>query len=190
MSRYLVVYSSQEGQTEKIAKFLERELRSLDAPVDVFGVQEIPRDLQLSQYSNVIIGGSVHFGRYSKDLRDWVRDHLNDLGRMNSAFYSVCLGIQEDSPVVREAEKSIVFDFFRETGWSPNRWTIFAGALHYSRYGWLKKRLMKMIAAKAGENTRTDRDYEYTNWADVKRFVNEFQANCELPRRMGLHSPL
>lgn len=62
-------------------------------------------------------------------------------------------------------------DFFLKTNWRPDRWTIFAGALPYSKYSWIKKRVMKAIVAVAGGDTDTSRDYEYTDWNEVKEFV-------------------
>ena len=35
---------------------------------------------------------------------------------------------------------------------------------------------MKRIAAKAGGDTDTSRDYEYTDWADLQRFADRFGA--------------
>jgi menaquinone-dependent protoporphyrinogen oxidase len=34
--------------------------------------------------------------------------------------------------------------------------------------------MMRRIVAKAGGDTDTSRDYEYTDWADVRTFAEEF----------------
>ena len=47
----------------------------------------------------------------------------------------------------------------------------FAGALRYSRYGWLKRRLMRSIARREGGDTDTSRDHVYTDWDAVDRFA-------------------
>jgi menaquinone-dependent protoporphyrinogen oxidase len=49
-----------------------------------------------------------------------------------------------------------------------------AGALPYTRYNWLKRWVMKRIVAKAGGDTDTTRDYEYTNWEELRAFSEEF----------------
>ena len=33
---------------------------------------------------------------------------------------------------------------------------------------------MKMISKKEGRTTDTSKDYEYTDWDAVKKFINEF----------------
>ncbi len=49
----------------------------------------------------------------------------------------------------------------------------FAGALRYSEYGWMMKRVMKSIARREGNDTDTSRDHEYTDWPAVDRFAND-----------------
>src|SRR4030095_328619 len=62
----------------------------------------------------------------------------------------------------------------QDTGWRPMMTKIVAGALLYTQYGWLKRWLMKRIVAKARGDTDTRRDYEYTDWNDLRAFVEEF----------------
>lgn len=54
-------------------------------------------------------------------------------------------------------------DFLDETGWRPDRTFLVAGALAYSRYGFLKRRVMRWISRREGGDTDTSRDYEYTD---------------------------
>jgi menaquinone-dependent protoporphyrinogen oxidase len=54
-----------------------------------------------------------------------------------------------------------------------------AGAVLYTQYPWLKKWMMKRIVGKAGGGTDTTRDYEYTDWNDLRRFANEFVGQLE-----------
>jgi menaquinone-dependent protoporphyrinogen oxidase len=51
-----------------------------------------------------------------------------------------------------------------------------AGALPYTRYGWLKRQMIKRIVAKAGGDTDTTRDFEYTDWNDLRNFTGDFAA--------------
>ena len=50
---------------------------------------------------------------------------------------------------------------------------LFAGALVYTRYGWLKKRLMRSIAKRDGSDTDMSRDHEYTDWDAVDEFARD-----------------
>jgi menaquinone-dependent protoporphyrinogen oxidase len=46
----------------------------------------------------------------------------------------------------------------------------------YSRYNFLKRQMMKRIAAQAGRDTDTARDYGYTDWKDLDRSTRGFAA--------------
>ena len=50
------------------------------------------------------------------------------------------------------------------------------GALLYTRYNPVKRWMMKRIVRKAGGDTDTTRDYEYTDWNEVRAFADEFNA--------------
>jgi len=59
--------------------------------------------------------------------------------------------------------------------------------LLYTRYGWLKRHMMKRIVAKAGGDTDTTRDFEYTDWDDLRDFTQDFAKLAG--RRPALSSP-
>jgi len=49
-----------------------------------------------------------------------------------------------------------------------------AGALLYTKYNFIVRFIMKRIARQAGAATDTSKDYEYTDWAALSRFIDEF----------------
>jgi menaquinone-dependent protoporphyrinogen oxidase len=55
-----------------------------------------------------------------------------------------------------------------------------AGALLFTKYGWLKRRIMRHMARKAGMETDIRRDYEFTNWADLEVFAKGFLWTAKL----------
>ena len=77
----------------------------------------------------------------------------------------------------------LVEKFFGDTGWHPRHWTIFAGALAYTKYNWFTRWVMKRIAQKAGGDTDTSRDHEYTNWPDVRNFAREVASEAAEAKR-------
>jgi len=83
----------------------------------------------------------------------------------------VCLGVLQHDPGVDRELKAIIDRFLAATGWQPDVVKIVAGALPYTRYNWFTRVAMKRIVRKAGGDTDTSRDYEYTDWDDVRRFA-------------------
>ncbi|MES3037694.1 MAG: menaquinone-dependent protoporphyrinogen IX dehydrogenase [Bdellovibrionota bacterium] len=174
MNKVLIIYQSYNGQTKKISDFIQQFLNVKGVSSDIFNVENLP-DIDLSNYSTVIIGAPVHIQRYSAKLRSWVKKNSQTLNLVPGLFFSVCLGIlQKDDPVVQAAEKNIAERFLKETAWKPTTIAIFGGALTFTQYNYIEKLLMKFIAKKAGGDTDTKKDFEYTDWHEVKKVIEEF----------------
>jgi menaquinone-dependent protoporphyrinogen oxidase len=94
--------------------------------------------------------------------------------RQATGFVSVCLGVLQHDAAVDRTLQTIMSRFLAETGWQPVVTKQVAGALPYTRYNWFIRRVMKRIAAKTGGDTDTTRDYEYTDWEDLRRFTEQF----------------
>ena len=120
-------------------------------------------------YDAVIIGASIHMGRHDQRVVQFVQANHDQLHGLASAFFPVSLAAHGDT---QEAE-GYVRQFEDETGWHPDKVDLFGGALLYTHYGFIKRRVMKKIAAdKPGDlGLDTSRDYIYTEWDAVKRFA-------------------
>jgi menaquinone-dependent protoporphyrinogen oxidase len=172
MARILIVYRSTHGQTAKIAEAIAASLRARGAAVDV-------RDAGAAHphpegYDAVIVAASVHVGKYQQPVVRWVQSHRAVLSTKPTAFVSVCLAVLQRDPKVQRAVADIVERFTTATAWQPTITKHIAGALLYTKYNWLIRFLMKRIAKKAGGDTDTTRDFEYTDWADLRSFAMEF----------------
>ena len=176
MSRVSILYGTTDGQTRKIAEAIAATLREEHCVVDVVDAAAVSPDHTPRGYDGVIVAASVHAGGYQKTVMRWVRAHAAALNRTPSAFVSVCLAVLEQRPEAHRELAAIVERFFHRSGWRPTVTKLVAGALPYTRYGWLKKWVMKRIVAKAGGDTDTTRDYEYTDWTDLSAFARDFAA--------------
>jgi menaquinone-dependent protoporphyrinogen oxidase len=174
MARILVLYGTTEGHTARIAQTIGDTLRARGDEVDV--AQANRPGPNPADYAGIVVAASVHGGRYQRGVQAWVRSNVYMLGDRPTAFVSVCLGVlQHDAAVQREVQ-DIVTRFLLSTGWRPAITKIVAGALLYRKYNWLKRWLMKRIAAKAGGDTDTSRDWEYTDWSELGVFAEQFAA--------------
>jgi menaquinone-dependent protoporphyrinogen oxidase len=186
MRQILIVYGTTDGQTRKIAEVLAENLRAHLYSVDTLDAGGPLRRLTPEKYDAVIVGASVQIGAFQKSVVRWVRAHADVLNRMPTAFLPVCLAILEKRPEAREELYRIVQRFFRQCGWRPTVTKPTAGALKYTQYPWLKKWMMKRIAAKAGGDTDTTRDYEYTDWNELRDFARDFaELVAEQPVEVG-----
>jgi len=67
--------------------------------------------------------------------------------------------------------------FLADTGWHPLITKAVAGALTYSKYNFVLRRIMKWISRNEGGDTDTSRDYDYTDWKDLDELVADFTAS-------------
>lgn len=171
MSRVLILYGTSEGQTAKIAREMRVALES--AGLEVTTANADVMDPRPSAFDGIIVAASVHAGTYQKCVRQWVRAHAVEFGARPAVFVSVCLGVLQKDPKVDADLAAIVGRFAAETGWTPRAKHV-AGALLYRRYNFFIRWVMKRMAARAGGDTDTSRDYEYTDWADVRAFADGF----------------
>ena len=179
--RILILFGTTDGHTAKIAAALAETLQMEGASVEVAdaGARVPPPDAD--GYAAVIVAASVHASGYQASVRRWVKANLRALGDRPSAFVSVCLGVVQHDPAVDRELLAILQRFYRQTGWKPAVVKVVAGALLYTRYGWLKRWVMRRIAGKAHGDTNTTRDYEYTDWVDLRGFARDFIRRVKMP---------
>ena len=173
MRRILVVYATTDGHTAKVARFLGEAVHTAGSTVHVVEASRsgpCPED-----YDGVLVAASVHAGQHQKRVEQWVRANLAALHERPTAFISICLSVLEPFPKGPENAAANISRFLMHTGWKPTVSKSVAGALLYTRYGWLKRWVMKRIVAKTGGPTDTTIDYEYTNWRDLYEFADKFR---------------
>lgn len=168
----VVLYGTTEGHSAKVAAAIGDTLRGEGLKVDVADAAADAPDA--AAYDGAVIVASVHAGEYRSEVLDWTRRHARALNAMPGAFVSVSLGELQDDPKVRQDLQAIRARFLEKTGWKPSTTLSIAGALMYSRYNLLTRLMMRRIAAQAGGDTDTERDYDYTDWKALARFTRRF----------------
>lgn len=171
MAKIYIAYATSEGQTAKVAQYIADAIRAHDHEADVVNIKESPVGVP-DGYDGVIVGSSIHMGKHDKAASEFVQQNSDGLQQAPSAFFSVSLAAHGDA----EEAAGYVSEFEQETGWHPAQVAFFGGALLYTQYGFVKRRVMKKIASgKPGDlGTDTSRDYVYTEWDGVKRFAEHF----------------
>jgi len=177
MKRLLIVYGTTDGHTAKIARVLGNEFRRLGTVAHV--AHAATEDPDPAAYDGTVVAASVVMGHFQRPIRRWVRAHRSALAARPNAFLSVCLGILQEQGEVHQDLALIANRFFTRTGWTPRRVEFVAGALPYTRYGWLKRWGMLRVVRKARGDTDTTRDHEYTDWNRVRVFARGMVAGLK-----------
>lgn len=174
MARILIVYGTSYGQTQKIAGRIGERARFHGHQVTLLNAQGIRGTLTLDDCDAVIIGGSVLYGRYQRALERFVSSHRIKLDRLpGTAFFSVSMAAARSTPAAQAEVKKSLDRFLQRTGWHPRSVTSFAGALVYTRYGPILRRVLRYISKRQGGDTDMTRDYEYTDWSAVDAWADK-----------------
>jgi len=182
MAPILILYGTKSGQTEKVAHAIAETLRGEGADVDVRNAAEKAGLPSPEVYAGVVVAAPLYGGRYPRPVRRWARAPAGALGARPGALVTVCLAAMSKLPESRRGLASIQERLFAATGWRPDVAKPVAGALLYTRYGWLKRRILLGIVRREGGDTDVTRDYEYTDWNDLRAFARSFYEQVYGPR--------
>lgn len=180
--RAAVFYATREGQAERVAQRVGHDLRARHIHVDVIDVRDVQGTIDWNGYQMAFVVASVHRGHHEKEMVAFVRRSKDHLTALHAPFISLTLSqagaeLPTNTLVQRQTAHEdalqMIYDFARDTGWQPSRILPVAGALRYSQYNFLVKFIMKRIARKAGFDGPATRDYEFTSWPAIDRFVVE-----------------
>ncbi|MGR3806577.1 menaquinone-dependent protoporphyrinogen IX dehydrogenase [Pasteurella testudinis] len=172
----LIIYSSVDGQTQKIAQAMAAEMQAADqsAVLELTALSQADQ-YDLSGYDNIVIGASIRYGHFNKALEPYIQRHAQLLNRKKSAFYSVNL-------TARKADKNTpetnvyTRKFLQRIDWQPTQSAVFAGALRYPRYRFFDRFMIRLIMKITGGETDTTKEIEYTDWDKVAEFARRFKS--------------
>ena len=178
----LMVYGTNEGQTQKIARFVSERLTRQGHQVVTADASEAADLPDPRRFEAVLVAASVHLGRYQPAVIQFVREQRAAISARANAFLSVSLSAAGHEATDVAGLQKCVADFVQASGWTPQRVHHVAGAFRYSAYGSLTRYVMKYIASRKGAPTDTRRDHELTDWDDVARFADTFASAEEVMR--------
>lgn len=166
----LVVFHTSEGQTAKIAERVAETLRADGAVVEVADTESVG---DVDGYDAVVLGDSIHLGHHSPELVAFARANAEALVATHTALFQVCLTSANPDEQHTAVAQRLVQELLDETGLDPEVIGMFAGAVLYTQYGWLKRRVLREIVRREGGDTDTSRDHEYTDWDAVAAFAHD-----------------
>tara|TARA_B100001248_G_C27291242_1_gene412561 strand:+ start:119 stop:631 length:513 start_codon:yes stop_codon:yes gene_type:complete len=165
MKKSLLAYSSVDGQTMHICQKIKEFSQHSD--IDVLPIEKIE---DISKYDSVVIGASIRYGNYRKEVFNFINRNIKNLELKNNGFFSV-------NAVARKPEKNsaktnpYVSKFLKKTSWTPEKIGVFAGKIDYPSYKFFDKYAIKFIMKITGGPTDTSGTYEFTKWKDVETFT-------------------
>ncbi|WP_254766490.1 flavodoxin domain-containing protein [Salinilacihabitans rarus] len=188
MLSFLVLYGTGEGQTARVAARVGDALVERGHDATVVDADAVPPGLSVDDFDAVLVGASVHGGKHQPSVREFVASARDALAAKPTAFFQVSLSSADERGEAQAA--GYVEEFVADTGWNPDRIGLFGGALRYSKYGFLKRLLMRRIARRAVPempDPEPSGDVEFTDWDEVEAFAADVAAFVE--GRLGVAPP-
>ena len=165
MEKSLITYSTVDGQTkiisEKIAQF------ATQSSVDIFPISD---NIELGKYKTIIIGASIRYGKYRKEVYSFVEKNIEILDSKENAFFSVNVVARKPEKNTPETNPYLI-KFLKKIKWKPKNLGVFAGKIEYPKYKLVDKYAIKFIMWITKGPTDTSKTYEFTDWKKVESFA-------------------
>ncbi|MCU0664230.1 MAG: protoporphyrinogen oxidase [Myxococcota bacterium] len=167
-----IYYETIEGQTAAVAQRMKARLEQAGHEVRVARCRDTKTG-DIEQADIAIVGGSIHAGNHHTRVLEFARQHAALLSSKPSAFFLVCLTAHSGKPEAPGIVAGYLETFAQKTDWKPRVSKAFAGALLYTQYGFVKRKIMETINRKEGGETDVTKDHVYTDWQAVDAFADE-----------------
>jgi len=171
MNRVTVFYATTEGHTRRVAETIAATLREQGFDSEAIALTSNTPSPDWSHISGAVVGASLHAGQHQAVARMFVTGEASELNLRPSAFFSVSLSAGSRNPGEVRAAGDIASRFLQAAHWRPLRVACFPGKLAYTQYGFLKRWIMRRIAAREGGPIDTTRDHDLTDWQVVREFA-------------------
>tara|TARA_B100000579_G_C22758912_1_gene817935 strand:+ start:229 stop:756 length:528 start_codon:yes stop_codon:yes gene_type:complete len=170
----LIIYSSTDGHTKTICERISNFLDNNDE-IKLTSLDEVEK-FDLSEFSRIIIGASIRYGKHSDKLYKFIKINKEVLDKKQGIFFSV-------NVVARKPEKDApntnpyIKKFLKISSWRPKKLAVFAGRVNYPHYNFFDKYIIKFIMFITKGPTDTSQSYEFTDWSKVDNFAKEISEN-------------
>lgn len=136
MSKTIIAYASKHGGTEECAKVLAAKTNSETV---LYNLKE-KKQIDLTTYDKVIIGGSIYAGRIQKEVSEFCAKNQNELKGKKLGLF-IC-GMSEGE----ESKKLITSSFPKELLSEALTIDNFGGKFDFSKMNFMEKIIVKKVA--------------------------------------------
>lgn len=168
MSKIIIIYSTTDGHTKKICSRLFSIIEASNNDVLLIPIED-ENKIDPRAFDKIVIGASVHYGKHSPKVYDFVNKNREILNLKENAFFSV-------NVVARKAEKNqpetnpYLIKFLSQISWKPKELAVFAGKINYQKYSFFDRHMIRMIMWMTKGPTHPKTNIDFTDWDQVNKF--------------------
>jgi len=168
----LILFASIEGQTRKIARFVEAKVRSAGHEATLVDASDKMAEVTFEGFDTVILAAPVHERRHPPNFEFLLTASRADLAARRTFMISVSLGAAF-SELKEEAWEYLV-EMKLRTGLEPNAELLVAGAVRPSSYGYYETEILRHVILRDQTIDLSTQEREFTDWDALATVVTEF----------------
>ncbi len=168
----LIAYGTIEGQTGKIAKIVEKQVREAGEDVVLFDTADKTGELSFDGIDKAILAASVHERRHPKTFEIFTSANHMVLSELPTLLLSVSLKAAFDDG--QEEAQDYADEMKLRTGLNPDSELLVAGAIHADSYDYYASQVLHHVVLEGKKFDPSVRDHEFTDWNELATSVADF----------------
>lgn len=168
----LILFASIEGQTRKIAQFVEAEVRRAGHEATLVDASNKNAVVTFEGFDTVILAAPVHERRHPPNFELLLTASRADLAGRRTLMISVSLGAA--FPELHEEAREYLDEMKMRTSLKPNAETLVAGAVRPSSYGYYETEVLRHAVLRNQAINPSTQEVEFTDWEALAAVVTEF----------------
>lgn len=168
----LILFASIEGQTRKIARFIETEVRNAGHKATLVDASDMMAEVTFEGFDTVILAAPVHERRHPPNFELLLTASRVDLAARRTLMISVSLGAA--FPELEEEAQEYLVEMKSRTHLKPNAEALVAGAVRPSSYGYYETEILRHAILRHQTIDPSTQEREFTDWDALAVVVTEF----------------
>lgn len=172
----LILYATVEGQTGKIARFVEREVTGLGHSVQLANADDTER-LDFEGVDAAILAASVHQRRHPRAFEALLAAFRENLAAIPTLMLSVSLNAAFAEG--QEEAADYLTEMKMRTGLEPDAELLVPGAVQTGKYDYFAMQVVRFVVLRGRDFEPGLEEYEFTDWEAIRSAVTGFLERCE-----------
>ena len=168
----LIAFATIEGQTGKIARFVEDVLSDAGRDFEVVDTSDRTTDASFEGIEKVILAAPVHERKHPKPFEVFLTAHGEDLASREVLMLSVSLSAA--FPEGMSEANEYLIEMKMRTGLQPAAEVLVAGAIRTHRYDFYAQQVLRHVVMRGKDYDPQQSEHEFTDWDALKMEVERF----------------
>lgn len=168
----LIVFATIEGQTGKIARFVDNEVRKAGHSTTLADLSGGAQAVIPDGTAAAILAAPVHERRHPKPFEAYLRENGAALSHLRTMIVSVSLNAA--FPEGQDEAQDYLTEMEMRTGFRPDRELLAAGAIRSGRYDYLAAMVVRHVVMRGRDYDPSAEIHEFTDWLALASGIRDF----------------